>query len=460
MNFRSTFHSLFAPGSRLAHLTQHVARSLRNHPKRVAAAAAALFMGAGGAAFAVASLDAAPVLAPAIVVESPLPSPLQAQSEALELHAYSLFRSGATRAGDTPEQILKRLGIHDPKAAAFLRQNPLVRANVLGKAQRTLVAEATERHALASLSIRWAGDDATRFNRLVVRRASGEQGFSATLETPPLTPTTRVSSGVVQSTFFGATDDARLPDNIAKQIIDIFSSEIDFHRGLRKGDRFSVVYESLEADGEPMRAGRVLSVEFVNAGKARQAVWFQESGATKGQYYGLDGQSLRRAYLASPMEFSRMTSGFAMRLHPIHKTWRAHLGVDYAAPIGTSVLSVGDGVVEFSGVQNGYGNVIIVKHRHNHSTLYAHLSRINVRKGQKVSQGEVIGGVGSTGWSTGPHLHFEFRVGGEHQDPLTLARQSGTEPVSPAARAAFGKLSLAMRQTLDAAGSVRLASAD
>jgi murein DD-endopeptidase MepM/ murein hydrolase activator NlpD len=156
----------------------------------------------------------------------------------------------------------------------------------------------------------------------------------------------------------------------------------------------------------------------------------------KGGYYTLDGQSLRRSFLASPMEFSRITSGFKMRFHPILQKWRAHLGVDYAAPTGTAVRSVGDGVVEFAGVQNGYGNVVIREaHRNHNTTVYAHLSRINVKRGQSVSQSQVIGAVGSTGWATGPHLHFEFRVNGVHHDPLTIAQNSDAVPVSPAAKA-------------------------
>jgi murein DD-endopeptidase MepM/ murein hydrolase activator NlpD len=140
------------------------------------------------------------------------------------------------------------------------------------------------------------------------------------------------------------------------------------------------------------------------------------------------------------MEFSRVTSGFKMRLHPILQTWRAHLGTDYAAPTGTPVRSVGDGVVEFAGVQNGFGNVVFVKHRNNHTTVYAHLSRINVRKkGQTVSQGQNIGAVGATGWATGPHLHFEFRVNGVHHDPMTIARQSEAVPVAQASGRLFDR---------------------
>jgi murein DD-endopeptidase MepM/ murein hydrolase activator NlpD len=178
----------------------------------------------------------------------------------------------------------------------------------------------------------------------------------------------------------------------------------------------------------------------------------------KGGYYTLDGQSLRRAYLASPMEFSRVTSGFKMRFHPLLGVWKAHLGVDYGAATGTPVRSVGDGVVEFAGVQGGYGNVVILKHSNSHTTLYGHLSRINVRKGVSVKQGQNIGAVGATGWATGPHLHFEFRVNGAHHDPLSIARESESVPVAASAKAAFAQLAAANRVALSAAASMQQSS--
>jgi murein DD-endopeptidase MepM/ murein hydrolase activator NlpD len=223
----------------------------------------------------------------------------------------------------------------------------------------------------------------------------------------------------------------------------MFAADIDFHRELRKGDTFSVVYEAMTADGEPASwapSGRVLSAEFVSNGKAHQAMWFADASG-KGSYFGFDGQSKRRAFLASPMEFSRVTSGFAMRFHPLLQTWRAHTGVDYSAPTGTPVRSVGDGVVEFAGWQNGYGNVIEVRHANERSTLYAHLSRMDVRKGQSVEQGQRIGAVGTTGRSTGPHLHFEFLVGGRHQDPLSVAKASEPMRIEGASRQQFAELS-------------------
>jgi murein DD-endopeptidase MepM/ murein hydrolase activator NlpD len=156
------------------------------------------------------------------------------------------------------------------------------------------------------------------------------------------------------------------------------------------------------------------------------------------------------------MAFSRVTSGFAMRLHPILQTWRAHLGVDYGAATGTPVRTVGDGVVEFAGVQNGFGNVVMVKHDGSNTTVYAHLSKINVRAGQRVQQGDNVGLVGATGWATGPHLHFEFRVNGVHKDPLTLARTHASVPVTAAYKPLFDQSARLVREQLSAAAQVQI----
>ncbi len=414
-------------------------------------------LGGGGGAFAVASLapDAAD-LPVREVVEAVQPLPYEPQAALLDVHSFNLFRSDVSRSTDSAQSLLARLGIDDAEAVAFVRNNALMQKNVIGRAGRSVTAEADDQNALRKLTTRWNSDTEGSFNRLVIEKSA--QGFQARVETAPLAASTQLASGTIRTSLFAATDDARIPDAIAINLAEIFSSEIDFHRALRKGDRFSVVYETLEADGEPVRSGRVLSAEFVNNGKTYQAIWFQEPGQ-KGGYYTLDGQSLRRPYLASPMAFSRMSSGFKMRFHPILQTWRAHLGVDYAAPTGTPVRAVGSGVVDFAGQQGGFGNVVFIKHRNNHTTVYAHLSRINVRKGQSIEQGETLGAVGATGWATGPHLHFEFRVNGVHQDPLLLARQSEAIPVSTAARPLFERTSAAMRPQLAAAALASVASA-
>ena len=434
-----------------------VADFIHTHPRRITAVIAALLLGSGGAAYGVASLaPSAPTGALRLVSEPvTLPNALQPQADLLDAHTFTLYRSEKVLATDTPESLLARLGLADPAAAAFLRKNATMRQALFNRAGRTVTAEASERQELQALRVRWIDADCgdSNFKRLVMERAG--QDFSVRIETAPLTASQRIASGVIRSTLYGATDDAQLPDGVTRQLIQIFDSSIDFHRGLQRGDRFSIVYETLEADNEPLRAGKILSAEFVNRGKAREAVWFQEEGAAKGDYYSLNGQSLHGAYLASPLAVSRLTitSGFGMRNHPILGYSREHTGVDYGAPTGTPVRAIGDGVVQFAGVQRGYGNVIYIRHRNQHdTTVYAHLSRIGVKVGERVAQGEDIGAVGATGRATGPHLHFEYRVDNHPQNPVQmLAEQHEAEPMSPASKAAFAKVAADMQTQLAAA---------
>lgn len=440
-------------------LLSTLASSLRRHPKRVTGSLAVLLLGTGVTAFGVAPLapDAANLPVHQIL-ETVQPLPTQGQTDALGEFRFNLFRTEGTRSSDTADSLLKRLGINDPAAAAFLRSDANAQMILAGRTGKNVTAEVSDSQQLQKLSMRWPTDDETLFKRLVIERTAA--GFTSRIETAPYTSSARLASGSIQTSLFAATDEARIPDGVAVQMAEIFSGDIDFRRALRKGDRFNVVYETLEADGEALRTGRVLSAEFVNAGKAHQAMWFQPPGQNaagapnKGGYYTLDGQSLRRAYLSSPVEFSRISSGFSMRFHPVLQKWRAHLGTDFAATTGTPARTVGDGVVEFAGVQNGYGNVVFIRHRNNHETVYAHLSKISVQRGQSVSQGQTIGLVGSTGWATGPHLHFEFRVNGAQQDPMTIAKQSEAIPVSTAALPAFRQQAAGVRNQLLAAATI------
>ena len=441
-------------------LVVNLAASLQRHPRRVAAAVATVLLGTGATAFAVANfapdVSDLPVRQ---VLEAVQPLPLllaESVAGVSTIPPLILYRSDTTRSNDTAESLLRRLGIVDAAASAFVRSNADARAALLSRPGRNVTAETDGNNQLVKLSGRWAQDDSVNFQRMTLEKSAS--GFAARTETAPLVAGSRLAGGVIRSSLFAATDDARIPDAVATQIAELFASDIDFLRALRKGDRFNVVYETLSADNEPLRSGRVISAEFVNGGKTYQAVWFQDVG-TKGQYYTLDGNTLRKAFLASPLEFSRMTSGFGGRVHPIARQWRQHNGVDYAAPTGTPVRTVGDGVVDFAGVQRGYGNVIEVKHRDGKSTVFAHLSRIGVTKGQKVEQGDVIGAVGTTGYSTGPHLHFEFRINGEHHDPLNIAKESNSVPLSATARPAFNRMAADMRLKLQAAGSMALATA-
>jgi murein DD-endopeptidase MepM/ murein hydrolase activator NlpD len=439
-------------------LLARAAHALEHHPRHVTAILAALLLCGGGGAFAVASLGPDPSALPVHqVLETVQPLPLGAQRDFLDAQNLRLFRSDVTRPTDTVESLFARLGVDDAQAANFVRTEPTYRTVVLGHAGKTVTVEATEGQRLDKLTVRWAPQDDGSFRRLVVERTPAGK-FAARVETATLTAAARLASGAIRTSLFAAADEARIPEAVATQLTDIFGAEIDFHRALHRNDRFNIVYEALEADGEPLRTGRILSAEFVNAGTTHQAVWFQEPGQ-KGGYYTPDGKSMHRSFLASPVEFSRVTSGFATRFHPILQQWKAHLGVDYGAPTGTPVRTVGDGVVEFSGVQNGFGNVVIVAHGKSEETVYAHLSRIDVKPGEKVQQGENIGAVGATGWATGPHLHFEFRVNGVHQDPMLVAQDTSVTTISGAARPAFDRLTRAMRNQWAAASMAAVASA-
>ena len=447
-------HPLIAPLSRIA---QAAGLALARHPRRIMGGLGVLLLGTGVTAFGIAPLAPDAAQLPVTEVVQPFaiaPEALDALAAPVPL---TLFRSDTVRREDTAQTLLQRLGVSDREAGTFLRNDPTARQLLTGRAGKLVNAQASDRGDLQRLTARWLSSEEGQFNRLVVERT--DTGLQARLEAGDLQASTRLASGTIRSSLFAATDAVNLPDSVAVQVAEIFSSDIDFRRDLRQGDRFSVVYESLEADGETLRAGRVLSAEFVNNGTNHEAVWFGENGS-KGAYYGFDGQSSRRAFLASPLEFSRVSSGYGMRFHPVLGRNRAHLGVDYAAPTGTPVRTIADGVVSFAGWQRGYGNVIEVSHRDNKSTLFAHLSRINVKKGQRVEQGEFIGAVGSTGMSTGPHLHFEFRDNGVHQDPLAIARKSENIPISPALRARFDAVAQQQRVELDAAATLQQASAE
>jgi murein DD-endopeptidase MepM/ murein hydrolase activator NlpD len=435
------------------------------HPRTFAAAVALSLAGFGATAYGIAAQapDAADLprrLVTELVTHDDIPSQLEALAE----HELQLHRSDLTRASDTADSLLRRLGVSDPAAAAFLRSDTVARKLLEGRAGKMVRVVTGETGELEELVARYAATDttllATHFTRLKVNRLGGR--LYATVETAALASQVRLGSGTIRSSLFASTDEARIPDAVAIQLAEVFSTDVDFHRELRRGDTFSVVYEALTADGEPItwgnNGGKVLAAEFVNKGRAHSAIWFRDE-LGKGGYYDLGGQSKRRSFLASPMEFSRITSGFAMRMHPIMNQWRAHKGVDYGAPSGTPVRAVGDGLVEFAGWQNGYGNVVEVRHGNERSTVYAHLSRIDVRRGQRIDQGTHIGTVGATGWATGPHLHFEFKVAGVQHNPVAIAQSSEAVALAPAAKARFAEVAQSFQGQLDAAETIGSAGA-
>jgi len=435
----------------------HIASFASRYPRTLTATVSLSLAGFAATAFGIApQVPDAADLPQRTVVESIATVDLRAQLDALAEHDLDLYRSDVTRVSDTADSLLARLNVADPRAAAFLRSDSVARKLLDGRAGKRVQARVDSRGALEELVARYAapGTDKvpTHFTRLRIQRIADKLVSDTT--TLPLTAQAVMAGGTIRSSLFNATDDAGIPDSVATQLAEIFANDIDFRRELQRGATFSVVYESLTADGEPISwgpaSGRVLAAEFVNRGQTFSAMWFKD-GESKGAYFGLDGQSKQRSFLASPLEFSRVTSGFAMRMHPILNAWKQHNGVDYGAPVGTPVRTVGEGVIEFAGWQNGYGNVVQVRHGNERLTVYAHLSRVDVAKGQRVDQGAIIGAVGQTGWATGPHLHFEVKIDGLQQDPLLVAQASEAAVVAPTSKARFGQLAESVRVQLGVA---------
>ena len=333
--------------------------------------------------------------------------------EALALRAEQLtgsknyVREEQFQRGDTIATFVGRLGLADPRIARLrslreLRPGTYVSAEVSADGDL--------------LSLAWLSGRDT-----LVRIAPEGDGYARSESRAPLDTRVATKSGVIRSSLFGASDAAGIPDGVAMQLADVFGGDVDFHRDLRKGDRFTVVFETYYLGGRAVRSGRVLAAEFVNQGKSFRAIRYGTS------YYTPEGKNMRKAFLRAPLEFSRVTSGFGMRRHPIAHEWRQHKGTDYGAAVGTRVRAVGDGAVDFVGVKGGYGKVVVLRHHGQYTTLYAHLSRFpaGLRRGQRVAQNDTIGFVGQTGWATGPHLHYEFQVAGQSRNPRTLAMPSG-----------------------------------
>jgi murein DD-endopeptidase MepM/ murein hydrolase activator NlpD len=354
----------------------------------------------------------------------------------------SYVREELFQRGDTLPAFIERLGIEGPQAVRLAKLRALQQLRPGTHVSAEVSAEG-EPIALSFLSGR---------DTLIKIAAEANGFYRVTDDRAQLDTQIAMKSGLIRSSLFAATDEASIPDSIAMQLGDVFSGDVDFHRDLRKGDRFSVIYELHYLRGRPVRAGRVLAAEFTNNGKTFRAVHFGNG------YYAPDGKNLRKAFMRSPLEFSRVSSGFGMRRHPIAQAWRKHEGIDYAAPTGTRVRAVGDGVVEYAGAKGGYGNVVILRHHGQYATVYAHLSRVAVRRGARVAQNDTIGAVGQTGWATGPHLHYEFRVGGQARNPFSIAMPAAN-PVAQHDLPAFRNHAAALVERLDLLTNVTVAQA-
>ena len=381
----------------------------------------------GVAAFGLAPDTTLPTVPTRTVLRAlPLPAP-PADDAATAVY----WREERVQRGDTIGSLLARAGVDDPDAMRFLRTSTDARPLYQLRPGRPVRVAMDGNGALVALTFRTGADDA-----FAVERAG--DGFRATTATASADVRTVLRSGEIRTSLFGAADAAGIPDAVTIALAEVFAGDIDFHHDLQRGDRFTVVYEERYVDGEATGTGRIVAAEFVNRGQTLRAfLWRDDDG--RDAYYTEEGRNARNAFLRSPMEFSRITSGFSLaRFHPVLQQWRAHQGVDYAAPTGTPVRATADGIVTAAGWQGGYGNAIFLRHQGSYSTVYGHLSKIApvVKAGARVRQGDTIGFVGMTGWATGPHLHYEFRIAGEARNPLTVAMPVA-EPIVPERLPAF-----------------------
>lgn len=384
-----------------------------------------------------------------VVEEISLPAvPRTADSSA------AFWRNERVQRGDTVAELLRRLNVDDPAASNYVRNNKAAESLRRLATGKDVQAETTADGSL--LALRYLNNNG---NQVVIEKS----GNSFRVSTLPQQTEQRIfmRTGEISSTLYAATDAAGLPDPAANQMAEIFGGDIDFHRDLRKGDKFAVIYEMTYSGGQPVRTGNILAAEFINQGREYRALYY-ETAPNRSGYYNPNGKSVRKAFLRSPLEFSRISSGFSLsRMHPVLNTWRSHKGVDYAAPIGTKVKATADGVVTFVGQQGGYGNVVMVSHQGIYNTVYGHLSRFasGIQRGQRVAQGEIIGYVGKTGLASGPHLHYEFKINGAQRDPLRVALPDA-KPISEQQKAAFQEAILAMNERLSMLRGANLAKLD
>jgi len=285
-----------------------------------------------------------------------------------------------------------------------------------------------------------------------------DAGFRSSLDTRTTEVSSNFAEATIDSSLFNAGRAAGLSDNITMELANIFGWDVDFALDIRKGDRFSVLFEEHFLEGEKLRDGAILAAEFVNQGNVYRAVRFTFPDGSS-EYFSPDGRSMRKAFLRSPVDFRRISSRFQPeRFHPVLGVKRPHRGVDYAAATGTPIKAAGDGKITFRGTKGGYGRTVMLQHGSQITTLYAHMSRhkSGLKVGSRVRQGQVIGYVGMSGVATGPHLHYEFRVNGSHRNPLTV-KLPDAEPIQAAHRKAFSSVADQLLAQLESLGQSRLA---
>ena len=429
---------------------------VRLTPRRLSAAVAAVLTLAAVTAFGVVPIDEADLPPAALVREQ-----VRARDASVVTSDAAVFeRQERVQRGDTLGALLDRLGVRDDDLLGFVRVHSVARQLLQPQPGRMLSARVDGQGRLVGLHyLERPADFGAQARKITVDRDAHGQ-LRARTESADLFRSVAIRAAEVRTTLQSALDSAGIPDEVARQLPDVFEGQLDFNRQIGRGDRVRLVYEVVQlADSlEPPQPGRILAAEVVDGRRTYRAVWFERTPG-RGEYFDYDGKSIKKGFLRAPLDFVRITSGFTEeRLHPIWHDVRPHRGIDYAAPLGTPVHAIGDGVVESVGMQSGYGNVVVMRHQGDITTLYAHLNAFapGLKVGRQLAQGELLGEVGRTGWATGPHLHFEFRIAGEHVDPQSVDLPN-SRPLDLAERSRFDLALAQARHQIALLDSIQLA---
>lgn len=364
----------------------------------------------------------------------------------------NIWKDIVIRKGDTVSDILKRAGYDSSQVNQAIRSNPNAQAfrQLYPGHQLRLRTNGAQ-----LLELVYETDPGEAFH--LIRH---EDRFELTKELRAFETRVAHVAGTIESSLFEDGQEAGLSDALIMKLVEIFGWDIDFALDLRRGDSFSVIHEEKFWQGQKIAEGSIIAAEFINQGHVYRAIAYRDANGYT-SYFTPEGTSMRRPFLRTPVEFSRITSRFSSgRFHPILKTWRAHKGVDYAAPLGTAVHATSDGRILSMGWNGGYGRRIVIRHTATFSTVYAHLLRFssNLHVGSFVEQGQTIGYVGASGLATGPHLHYEFQVNGEHRNPLTY-KFPGATSIALEHRDDFTRLAKTWNARLDIIGrGVQLAA--
>ena len=370
-----------------------------------------------------------------------------------ETEAFEYKKDLTVKSGETLSVLFERAGLGNSLLHSILSSSKEAKRFTQLKVGQTVSFEFDENKQLKTLS-----SQINTLESIHLEKQADSENFVFRKDVAQTQTREKYAQGSIEGALFAATKKANVPYGLALDMANIFGYDIDFAQDLRKGDTFEILYEEKTLNGQTVGTGNILTARFTNRGKVYTAVRYTDKNGNT-SYYSADGSSLRKAFIRTPVDFARISSRFSNgRKHPILNKIRAHKGVDYAAPRGTPIKAAGDGRVVLAGRKGGYGNTVIIKHGQRYQTLYAHMNGFakGIRNGTNVKQGQIIGYIGTTGLSTGPHLHYEFQVNGVHVDPLSQ-KLPISDPIHPSEKQRFAQHSQPLLAKLDSNNNTQVA---